>query len=53
VEAIDYSMKIKLKSKLKTVLEFGGHSWCCWKAPGKSDLIELISQFSELRCGKC
>jgi hypothetical protein len=27
-----------------------GHSWCCWKALGKSDLIDFISQFSELMC---
>jgi len=25
-------------------------SWCCWKALDESDLIEFISQFSELRC---
>jgi hypothetical protein len=27
-----------------------GCSWCCWKAVDESDLIEFISQFSELRC---
>jgi hypothetical protein len=27
-----------------------GSCWCCWKALDKSDLIEFISQFSELRC---
>jgi hypothetical protein len=27
-----------------------GNSWCCWKAFSESDLIEFISQFSELRC---
>jgi hypothetical protein len=26
--------------------------WCCWEAFGKSDLIEFVSQFSELRCGR-
>jgi hypothetical protein len=31
---------------------WGGHSWCCWKALGESDLVEFISQFSELRCGR-
>jgi hypothetical protein len=29
-----------------------GHSWCCWKALGKSDIIDFISQFSELSCEK-
>jgi len=38
------------KLKLKIVLEFWGLSWCCWKALSESDLIEFISQFSELRC---
>jgi hypothetical protein len=33
-----------IKSKLKT----WGHSWCYCKALSKSDLIEFISQFSEL-----
>jgi len=38
------------KLKLKKLLEFGGNSWCPWEALDKSDLIEFISQFSELRC---
>ncbi len=29
-----------------------GHSWCWWKDLGNSDLVELISLFSELRCGR-
>jgi hypothetical protein len=28
------------------------YSWCCWRPLGKSDLIEFISQFSELVCGR-
>jgi hypothetical protein len=27
-------------------------SWCCWKALKESDLIEFISQFSEIRDGR-
>ncbi len=26
--------------------------WCRWEAFGKLDLIEFVSQFSELRCGR-
>jgi len=29
-----------------------GCSCCCWKALSELDLIEFISQFSELRCGR-
>jgi hypothetical protein len=29
-----------------------GCSWCCSKALVKLDLIDFISQFSELRCGR-
>jgi hypothetical protein len=37
--------------KLKTVLEFGGGVLgVAGKPVGESDLIEFISQFSELRC---
>jgi hypothetical protein len=41
-------------NKIKTEKCVGilGHSWCCWKALGESDLIGFISQFSELSCGK-
>jgi len=41
-------------NKIKTEKCIGilGHSWCCWKALGESDLIGFISQFSELSCGK-
>jgi hypothetical protein len=41
-------------NKIKTNICIGiwECSWCCWKALSKSDLIELISQFSELRCGR-
>ncbi len=38
------------KIKTENCIGIWGHSWCCWKALGKSDLIDLISQFSELRC---
>ncbi len=31
----------KIKSKLKTVLEFGGPSWCCWTADCASDWMEF------------
>ncbi len=38
------------KIKTENCIGIWGHSWCCWKALGKSDLIDFISQFSELRC---
>jgi hypothetical protein len=38
------------KIQTKNCTGIWGHSWCCWKAFGESDLIEFISQFSELRC---
>jgi hypothetical protein len=28
------------------------HSLCFWKAFSESDVIEFISQFSEVRCGR-
>jgi hypothetical protein len=39
-------------SKIKTENCIGiwGRSWCCWKALGKSNLIEFISQFLKLMC---
>jgi hypothetical protein len=42
----------QLKNKIETENCIGiwGHSWFCWKARSKLDLIEFISQFSELRC---
>jgi hypothetical protein len=43
---------LKIKPKLKTVLKFGSVSWCCWKAFDESDLIEFISQFSKVKCGR-
>jgi hypothetical protein len=41
-------------SKIETQSCFGiwGRSWCYLKALGKSDLVEFISLFSELRCGR-
>ncbi len=56
VEAIDYwiifPMIIFLKIKAKNSIVIWGSSWCYWKALGKSDLIDFISQFSELWCGR-
>ncbi len=57
VEAINWLLNHFLNEnymnlKLKTLWNFGGHSWCCWKALCESDLIEFVSQFSELRCGR-
>jgi hypothetical protein len=38
-------------NKIKTGDHIG--SWgCFWKALDESDLMEFISQFSELRCGR-
>jgi len=41
-------------NKIKTNIFIGiwECSWCCWKALSESDLIELISQFSEPRSGR-
>jgi len=39
-----------MKSKLKTILEFGGVHGVIGKAFDESNLIEFISQLSELRC---
>jgi hypothetical protein len=50
VEAIDYWTMFSMK--WKTVLEFEGVLKCCWKALSYSDVMEFISQFSELRCGR-
>jgi len=48
VEAIDiepfFQWKLN-KIEIENNIEIWGHSWCCWKAPGKLDLIEFISQF--------
>jgi hypothetical protein len=33
------------KIKIENNIGIWGHSWCCWKALGKLDLIEFISQF--------
>jgi hypothetical protein len=38
--------------KLKTVLKFRGTLGVVGKPETKLDLIEFISQFSELRCGR-
>jgi hypothetical protein len=46
-----FFMKIKQNQNWKLQWNWGGHSWCCWKAFSKSDLIDFISQFLELiRC---
>ncbi len=48
---LNHFLNIKLnKIKTENFTGIWGHSWCCWKALGNSDLIEFISQFSELRC---
>ncbi len=38
------------KIETENCIGIWGRSWCCWKALSESDLIEFISQFSELRC---
>jgi hypothetical protein len=38
--------------KTKHCIQIWLHSWCSWKTLGEPNLIEFISQFSELRCGK-
>ncbi len=38
------------KTETEDCIGIWGCSWCCWKAFNESDLIEFISQFSELRC---
>jgi hypothetical protein len=43
-------MKTKINSKLKTVFELGGIHGVIAKPFSKSDLINFVSQFSELRC---
>jgi hypothetical protein len=47
-----FQWKLNKIENWKIALQFGGCSWCYWKALGKSDLIEFISQFSELRWGR-
>jgi hypothetical protein len=37
------------KLETKNCIEIWRHSWC-WKTLGESNLIEFISQFSELMC---
>jgi hypothetical protein len=39
------------KIETKNYIQIWKCFWC-WKTLGKSNLIKLISQFSELRCGK-
>jgi hypothetical protein len=36
----------------KICIGIWGHSWCCWKALDKLDLIEFISQISKQRYEK-
>jgi hypothetical protein len=38
------------KIKIENNIGIWKDSWCSWKALKKSDLIEFISQFSELSC---
>jgi hypothetical protein len=38
------------KIETENCIAIWGPSWCYWKSLGESDLIELISRFSELRC---
>jgi hypothetical protein len=40
------------KMKTENWIGIWGSSWCRWKVLGQSDLIEFISQFLELRCGR-
>ncbi len=54
-EAIDYWTIFQWKlNKIETekFIRIWGRSWCCWKALVTSNLIKIISQFSELRCGR-
>ncbi len=45
-----FNEKLNKIENQKLYCNLGGCSWCCWKALYESDLIEFISQFSELRC---
>jgi hypothetical protein len=40
------------KIETENCIGISGCSWCCWKALGELDLIEFVSQFSKLRCGR-
>jgi hypothetical protein len=40
------------KIETENCIQIWGCSWCCWKALGKSDCVEFISQVLELRCGR-
>ncbi len=53
MDAIELLHIFSMKKK-KTINCIGilGHSWCCCKALGKSNKIEFISHFLELRCGR-
>jgi hypothetical protein len=58
VEAIEYWTIFLMKTKSNQKSETVYWNWevflvNCWKALGESNLIEFISQFSELRCGRC
>jgi hypothetical protein len=49
---IEWFFQRKLnKIEPKNCIGIWGCSWSCWKALSKSNLVEFISQFSELRCG--
>jgi len=38
--------------KTESCIGIWGCFWCCWKAFSEPHLIEFISQFPELRCGR-
>ncbi len=40
------------KIETKIFIIIWKHYWCSWKAFGKLDLIDFISQFSKLKCGR-
>jgi hypothetical protein len=55
VDAIDFIERFfneKIKIKTKNCIGIWGQFWCCWKALGKSNKIEFILQFLELKCGR-
>ncbi len=42
--------KYKLnKIKIENYIKIWKHFWCCWEAFDKSNLIEFISQFLDLK----
>jgi hypothetical protein len=48
---IESFSQLKLnKVETENYIGIWGRSWCSWKVLGESDLMEFISQCSELRC---